>query len=124
MRDQVGLAGEPINVAPKFLLVSSTKETQAESVLASIYAATPEDANLFSGRLTLAVEPRLAGNPWYLFADPALAPVLEYAYLTAAPGPQVSMREGWEVLGAEFRVVLDFGCGVVDHRGAYRNPGA
>jgi hypothetical protein len=124
MRDQVGLAGEPINVAPKFLLVSSTKETQAESVLASIYAATAEDANLFSGRLTLAVEPRLAGNPWYLFADPATAPVLEYAYLTSAPGPQVAMRDGWEVLGAEFRVVLDFGCGVVDYRGAYRNAGA
>lgn len=30
---------------------------------------------------------------------------------------------GWDVLGIEFRVVLDFG-GVVDHRGAHRNPGA
>jgi len=123
MRNQVGLAGEPINIVPKFLLVSPLRETEAERSLAKIAAPTPEDSNLFSGRLTLAVEPRLAGLPWYLFADPLLAPVLEYAYLTAAPGPQVSMREGWEVLGAEFRVVLDFGCGVVDYRGAYRHPG-
>ena len=123
MRDQKGIAGEPINVAPKFLLVSSLRENDAEAALATLYAPTPENANLFSGRLMLAVEPRLAGLPWYLFADPVLAPVLEYAYLTAAPGPQVSMREGWDVLGAEFRVVLDFGCGAVDYRGAFRHPG-
>ena len=124
MRDQTGLGGEPINVVPKYLLVSSAKETLAEQTLTTLYAATVEDVNPFAGRLTLMVEPRFSDNPWYVFADPAQAPVLEYAYLSSAPGPQVAMREGWEVLGAEFRALLDFGCGVVDHRGAYRNPGA
>jgi hypothetical protein len=70
------------------------------------------------------VEPRLTGNAWWLFADPAALPVLEYAHLSSAQGPQISSREGWNVLGMEFRVVLDFGCGAVDHRGTYRNPGA
>jgi hypothetical protein len=124
LRDQKGLAGEPINVVPKFLLVSSAKETLAEQVLATLYPSQVSEANPFQGRLTLMVEPRLSGNPWYLFADPAQAPVLEYAYLSSAPGPQVAMREGWDVLGAEFRVILDFGCGAVDYRGAYRNAGA
>ena len=59
-----------------------------------------------------------------IFADPATAPVLEYAYLSSAQGPQMASREGWDVLGMEFRVVLDFGAGVLDHRGAYLNPGA
>lgn len=123
MRDQVGLAGEPINVVPKFLLVSSGKETQAEQLLAALYASTVAEVNPFSGRLTLLVEPRLSGNPWYLFADPVQAPVLEYAHLSGAEGPQLASREGWNVLGVEYRCVLDFGCGVVDHRGAYRNAG-
>lgn len=124
MRSQTGLAGEPINVTPKFLLVGAAQETNAEKVLATLYAATVSEANPFSGRLTPLVEPRLSGDQWLLFADPARAAVLEYAYLSAAEGPQISAREGWDVLGAEFRVVLDFGCGALDHRGAYRNEGA
>jgi hypothetical protein len=51
-------------------------------------------------------------------------PVLEYAYLSSAQGPQIASREGWDVLGMEFRVVLDFGAGAVDWRGAWKNPGA
>ena len=125
MRSQTGLDGiTPVNAVPRFLLVSPTKETQAEQVLASLTPAVVDEVNPFAGRLTLLVEPRLAGNPWYVFADPAAQPVLEYAYLSSAQGPQMASREGWDVLGMEFRVVLDFGAGVVDHRGAYRNAGA
>ena len=80
--------------------------------------------NPFGGKLSLIVEPRLTGNGWYLFGDPSTAPVLEYAYLSSAQGPQLSSRDGWEVLGREFRVTLDFGAGATDHRGAYRNAGA
>ena len=125
MREQKDLDGvTPINVTPKFLLTSTAKETLAEQVLASLYAATIAEVNPFSGKLQLLVEPRLSGNPWWVFADPAQAPVLEYAYLSSAQGPQIASREGWDTLGMEFRVVLDFGCGAVDHRGAYLNPGA
>jgi hypothetical protein len=125
MRSQKGLDGmTPVNAVPRFLLVSPTKETVAEQVLATLAPATVATVNPFSQRLDLLVEPRLSGNGWYVFADPASMPVLEYAYLSSAQGPQIASREGWEVLGVEFRCVLDFGAGVLDFRGAYRNAGA
>ena len=135
MRTQKGVDGRtPVNATPKFLLVPPTLETVSETLLTSIFAASgtsnyavfpnlPQTASLTAG-LTLMVEPRLPGNAWYLFADPAVMPVLEYAYLSSAPGPQLASREGWDVLGMEFRCVLDFGAGAVDFRGAYKNPGA
>lgn len=125
MRMQKGLGGDkPINVTPKYLVVAPDLETTAEKVLAELRAATVDEQNPFSGRLELMVEARLPETAWYVFADPATAPVLEYAYLSSAQGPQLSSRDGWEVLGREFRVTLDFGCGAVDYRGAYRNAGA
>lgn len=125
LRTQRGLDGvSPINVPPKYLLVAPDLETTAEQLLASLAATTIADQNPFAGSLTLLVEPRLSGGSWYVFADPAVMPVLEYAYLSSAQGPQMSSRDGWEVLGREFRIVLDFGCGATDWRGAYRNAGA
>ncbi len=103
------------------MVVGREQETTAEQVLASIYAATVADTNPFTGKLSLLVEPRITDESFYLFADPAVLPVLEYAYLSSAQGPQMASREGWDVLGLEMRVVLDFGCGAVDFRGAYRN---
>lgn len=114
----------PINATPKYLVVGPELETTAEQVLTSIYAATVADVNAFSGKLSLLVEPRITDDSFYVFADPAVLPVLEYSYLSSAQGPQMASREGWDVLGMEFRVVLDFGCGAVDWRGAYLNPGA
>ncbi|WP_374471051.1 prohead protease/major capsid protein fusion protein [Phenylobacterium sp.] len=125
LRRQTGLDGQsPINAAPKYLVVAADLETKAEQVLAELSATTVGETNPFAGKLTLAVEPRLPDGDWYVFADPAILPVLEYAYLSSAQGPQMASRDGWDVLGREFRVVLDFGCGAVDWRGAYRNPGA
>ncbi|MEC5383400.1 prohead protease/major capsid protein fusion protein [Aurantimonas sp. C2-6-R+9] len=125
MRGMKALDGvTPINATPKYLVVGPALETAAEQVLATIYATTFGDANPFAGKLTLLIEPGITDSSWYIFADPAVLPVLEFAYLSSAQGPQMASREGWDVLGMEFRVVLDFGAGAVDWRGAYLNPGA
>jgi hypothetical protein len=126
MRKQTGLDNAtPINATARFLLVPPDLETAAEKVLAQLYAATVDDVNPFSGKLTLLTEARLADDAaWYLFADPGVLPVLEYAYLASAQGPQMRSREGWDVLGVEFRCITDFGCGAIDWRGCYRNAGA
>ncbi|MGQ0565973.1 MAG: prohead protease/major capsid protein fusion protein [Gemmobacter sp.] len=125
LRNMKGLDGiTPINAVPRYLLVGPQVEFHAEKILSAIYATTFEDANPFSGKLTLLVEPRITDKRWYVFADPGALPCLEYAYLSSAQGPQMASREGWDVLGMEFRVVLDFGAGATDFRGAYLDPGA
>lgn len=124
MRAQTGVTGERISVTPKYLVVGPELETEAEKFLATINPATTDDVNVFAGKLTLAVEPRISGDDWYIFAAPTEAPVLLLGHLASAPGPQITSREGWEVLGREFRVVLDFGVAATDWRGAYRNAGS
>ena len=124
MRTQKGLDGKtPISATPRYLVVGPELETFAEQLLSTIYAATVNTANPFTERLTLLVEPRITDGAWYVFADPATLPCMEYAYLSSAQGPQMASREGWDVLGMEFRVVLDFGAGATDFRGAYFNAG-
>lgn len=124
MRMQTGLDGESrISVVPKFFLVAADLETKAEQLLASLSATTVGDQNPFAGKLELLVDPDLPEGSWYLAADPASVPTLAYGYLSSAPGPQLASREGWDVLGREWRVVLDFGAGFLDWRGIYRNPG-
>lgn len=123
MRQQVGVTGERISVTPRVLLVGPAMETTAEQFLAEIYPGEVEQVNPFAGKLKLAVEPRLSGGAWYVFAAPTEAPVLLLGHLASAPGPQISSRDGWETLGREFRVVLDFGVAATDWRGVYRSPG-
>ncbi len=112
-----------INVRPKYLVVGPALETSAEKVLSQISASKAEDVNPFSGKLELAVEPRIEDSSWYLFADRNETPTVEYAHLEGEPGPQFMADDGFDVLGTSFRVTLDFGAGVIDFRGAYRNPG-
>lgn len=125
LRTKTGLDGvTPANVVPKFLVVGAAQETAAEQVLATLAATKSTDVNPFSGRLSLVVDARITGNGWYVIADPAMSPVFEFLFLASAPGPQIETREGFDTLGREWRVVLDSGVGVVDTRGAYKNPGA
>ncbi|CAA2104954.1 hypothetical protein MBUL_02953 [Methylobacterium bullatum] len=123
MRKQVGTDGKsPINATAKYLLVSAELETLAEQALAVIAAPDPSSVNPFGGRLELLVDPRLPMGTFLTFADPAVLPVLEIGYLSSAQGVQVSSREGWDVLGIEFRAVLDFGAGALDWRGVFKTP--
>jgi len=125
MRGFTGLDGKSlINVMPKYLLVGPELETQAEALLASIYAATIGDVNPFASKLTLLVEPRIADDRWFIFADPARLAAMQFAYLSSAQGVQIQRTEAWDTLGLKFRAFLDFGAGWLDWRGAYLNNGA
>ena len=121
MRQQKGLSGQFINVVPRFLIVGPNLESTAEKLLADLAAATVDEVNPFSGRLTLLVEPRLPNGHWYVAADPAVISGLEYATLEGSPGPQIETRAGFEVDGVQIRVRLDFGAGWVDHRPWFRH---
>ena len=68
--------------------------------------------------------PRIAGNDWYLFADPAEAPVMEVVFLDGQDEPVVAMDENFTTAGVDYRVELPFGVSAIGSEGAYKNPGA
>lgn len=119
MRGQRGLnGGSYLNLRPAFLLVGTAKELVAERIVAqNLMPATIRD-------LQVLVEPRISGNEWYLFAAPGPFSIVEYGSLASRPGIQLDVRDGFGVLGTEFRAVLHFGAGAVDYRGAFKNVGA
>lgn len=67
--------------------------------------------------------PRLSGTRRYLFADPAVYPVLEVAFLEGQDSPVLESQNSWSFDGAEFKVRFDYGVAAVDTRGAETNAG-
>lgn len=123
MRGVKGLDGKTIiGVTPRYLVIGPELETKAEKLLAAIYAATTDDVQPI--KLKLVVEPRITGTGWYVMADPAAVPSLQFAYLSSAQGVQIQRQEAWTTLGMQYRAFLDFGTGWADWRGAYYNEGA
>jgi hypothetical protein len=124
MRLQKGLAGEPIEVTPKYLVVPPALETLAERQLTQIQAVALENVNTFSF-LSLVVEPRLTSQiAWYLAADTAAIEGIEYAYLEGEAGPQTFSEVGFARDGMSFKIREDFGAAIIEYRGLYKNPGA
>lgn len=125
MRQQKALDGAtPLGIAPRVLLVPSTLETLAEQLVTEIQAVTFDAVNPFAAKLVVAVEPRLTGTPWYLFADPALYPAIKFVTLAGFDTPRFEVNDAWDVLGTSFRVHWHCGAAPVDFRPAYKNPGA
>lgn len=125
MRRQKGLSNEAIQVQPALLVVPPELETTAQKLVAEITAASVDEVNPFTDTLAVLVDAHLtSATRWYLAAKPGRPDGLQHAYLDGATGPQVFTREGFEVDATEFKVRLDFGCGFVDHRAWYMNPGA
>ena len=123
MRGFKGLDGKTlVNVQPKYLLVGPEIETVAEQFLATLNATTTANVNPFSGSLQLLIEPRIEGNDWWIFPDPARLPCLQHGYLAGAEGVQIQRTEAWDTLSIRYRAWLDFGAGWLDAK-AYMNPG-
>ncbi|HWW46552.1 MAG TPA: hypothetical protein VNZ94_01780 [Xanthobacteraceae bacterium] len=128
MRKQRGLAkkeadAEPLNLAPRFLVVSPDNETVAQQFLADIRATESGKVNPFANSLQQITEARLTGGAWYLWADPAMIDTIEYAWLEGEEGLFTEQRLGFEVDGLEVKGRIDFAAKAIDWRGVYRNPG-
>jgi len=130
MRKQKGPNGATLDIQPRFLLVPVEQETEAEILLRSI--ALPQ-ADMSSGvynpwanRLTPIAEPRLSEqsiHTWYLVADPNQIDTIEVAYLDGNEQPYVDEHELFERDAIGFKIRHDFGAGVMDYRGFFRNLG-
>ena len=71
------------------------------------------------------MDSNIPGNRWYLFADPASAPVYVYGYVNGAEAPTVRVHDmipGRDGISVE--VIHDFAVGAIGFRGAFFNPGA
>jgi len=115
--------GQPINVAPKFLLVPSELDSFAQTLVFSSGmtggTTTAPELNIISRyRLEPISSPYLQSETfnnasyvgWYLFGDPNQIDTFEIAYLNGQKTPVVETgAPDFNTLGLSFRVVYDFG---------------
>ncbi|KQU79891.1 hypothetical protein ASC88_17825, partial [Rhizobacter sp. Root29] len=129
MRKQKGLQGLGyFDPQPRFLIVPVSLETKAEQLLASL--VDPGMANNTGNpewirRLVLVSDPRLdevSEAAWYLAADPTQHDTIVRAYLAGEPRPYLEEDEEFERDAVAHKCRLDFGVGVIDYRGLYKNP--
>ncbi len=135
-RVAMGLQKDPsgnelLDLSPAVLLVSKALGGQARVINDSqfdpdtVVNKAQMKANIAGKMFRDIVDTgRITGTRRYLFADPAIAPTIEVAFLDGQEEPYMEMRDGWNVDGVEWKVRLDFGVAAVDWRGAVTNAGA
>lgn len=121
---------EYLELRPAILLVPVGLGGQAKVINTSQYDvdkvanARNQEPNKVVGLYRNVVDTaRLAGTTRYSFADPAIAPVFEMAFLNGQQEPYLEMKQGWNIDGIEWKARLDVGCAARDWRGVVRNPG-
>ena len=124
LRKQKRLDGNVMGLAPRILLVSPDKETEAEKITTDVQARVSTDVNPFSGRLETVVAPQLTGNAWELYTDAAMGSNWQWGLLDGYTAPRMRTDEPFGQQGIAFSLEHDFGCGAVDFRFGARNPGA
>ncbi|SMD18507.1 hypothetical protein [Rhizobium sp. RU36D] len=125
MSKQKSIDGNPLLANPPAMIVTGPDRiTSAEKLIASITPATVATVNIFSGRLTPFDTAQISGNTWYLFADPQVGSNYRWGYLEGYEAPRVRIDNPFGRQGMAMSVEHDFGCGAVDFRYGYKNPGA
>lgn len=139
--DQVDSDGQPINVEPSILLVSTSLKflaaelTQGTTLIMSGGAdnvVRPAINVLADENLKIVSSPYLSNSKyagsseasWYLFGKPGVVDTFEIGYLKGKRTPTVERGDlDFNVLGIWFRVFFDIGIREQDHRGMVKATG-
>jgi hypothetical protein len=122
---------ETLNIEPKILLTSCTKEDLARQVVTS--EADPASANsrvrnIYQNAFTVVSDPYLdginSGLSWFMFADPADVAAFEVVFLDGNETPFVDEAVDFDTDAMKFKVRLDYGIAIGDWRAGYKNVGA
>ncbi|MGB7422896.1 MAG: ClpP-like prohead protease/major capsid protein fusion protein [Comamonas sp.] len=118
-----------LDLRPAVLLCAIGQGGQARVINGAEYdpdtANKLQKPNMVRGLFADVVDtPRLSGTRFYMFADPAVAPTFEVAFLEGRQDPYLERIEGFDVDGSRFKVRLDYGVAAIDYRGAVTNAGA
>jgi hypothetical protein len=124
LRVMKSISGLYINVPPAIILTGPAKETEADQIVTSITPTLVGSVNPFSGRLESISDSNIPSTNWYIGTDPSRVPCFVYGFLNGANGPRTRTFEPFGVQGVKISLEHDFGCGAIDYRGMYRNPGA
>lgn len=119
---------EVLNLRPAILVLAVGLGGQARVINAAEFdfdqTSKFQKPNKVRGLFREIVDsPQLTGTRRYLFADPAILPVLEVAFLEGQQEPLLESWEGREIDGVEWKVRLDYGVAAIEFRGAVTNAG-
>lgn len=126
LRNQKDIAGNRVNLRPRFLVLPTSLETAAQKFLSPIQPAATGDVNIFTGSMSLIVEPRLDDASeafYYVTASPEQIDMIAFGYLDGEAGPQVETVSERDPDGTVIYARLDFGCTLLNHRGFYKSTG-
>lgn len=130
MRTQKNLRGkETLNIAPKFIIIPAALETLTEQLLVSVTDPASSNSgvrNPFTGRLQPICDAELdqySVDAWYLAAQAGLVDTIEVTYLNGVQTPTLESQVSFDVLGMKWRIYIDYGVTLLDHRGLYKNAG-
>jgi len=124
MRKQKGLdASEQLYLTPQYLIIPPDLELTAQKLLTAVLAAQTSNVNVFANSLKPIVEPRITSTTAFMLCTTQIEGIV-YSYLEGEQGLYTETRYGFDVDGVETKARLDFGAGILDYRGFYRNAGA
>ncbi len=129
MRRQTNLAGKPIGLKPRYLVVSPELEWQSMVITKSAGApgVNYNDINPMLGYAEVIVAPQLtSATGWYLACDPRVVDTVEIGFVGGQLNPVLFVQDQ-PLYGANFtndvltyKVRHEYGGAVVDYRGLYQ----
>jgi len=114
--------GKALNIHPKFLLVSPEDESLAKKILGSeadVGSTNSNEMNPHKNAYDLIIEAELDSNAWYLMAKNQI----KVGYLQGTNRNPIVKATQMGLTGTKFECVYDFGVGVMNYRGLYKNAG-